>query len=128
MSLLDTLRAGVAVADGVTKSVQTTVSVERYAGSDGYGSDYWFDPVFMKASCDWKQSTVPSADGILVAARVTVTFTDIKEMQLKTEGKGIGQYDKITLPDGTTGPILGMEGFVDAGTTKPLATDVHLGK
>ena len=38
-----------------------------------------------------------------------------------------GMVDKIVLPDGTTGPILDMSGFIDAGTGHPIATEVFLG-
>ena len=127
MSLLDVLRSGVAIADGILKPLECDVSVERYGGTDGYGSDYWLPAVSMKAICDWKQTQTVTATGSLSLARVVVTFLDIKEMVAKTNGEGISDQDKITLPDGTTGPILNMAGFIDAGTGKPLATDVFLG-
>jgi hypothetical protein len=128
MSLLDVLRAGVAIADGILKPLEADVTLERYIGTDGYGSDLWAPPVLMKAICDWKQTQVRSASGTVSMSRVTVTFIDIKEMEAKTNGEGINDQDKITLPDGTTGPIIDMAGFIDAGTGQPLATDVFLGK
>jgi hypothetical protein len=81
----------------------------------------------MKAICDWRQAQVTTVGGSLAVSRVVVTFIDIKEMEAKTNGEGISDQDRITLPDGTTGPILDMAGFIDAGTGQPLATDVYLG-
>ena len=127
MSLLDILRVGVAICDGVTKPLQCTVSYERWKGEDGYGSDTWYDPVPMKALCDWKANQVRTGEGVLTVSRVIVSFLDIDEMVAATNGEGIGEQDVITLPDGTTGPILDLAGFIDAGTGHPLATDVALG-
>jgi hypothetical protein len=127
VSLLDVLRSGVAIADKILKPLEADVSLERYIGTDGYGSDAWAPAVTMKAICDWKQEQVRTLAGSLTVSRVVVTFIDIKEMVEKTNGEGISDQDKITLPDGTTGPILDMAGFIDAGTGKPLATDVYLG-
>jgi len=127
MSLLDVLRSGVAIADGILKPLECDVSVERYGGTDAYGTDVWLPAITMKAICDWKQSQSTTSSGALTLSRVVVTFIDIKEMVEKTNGQGISDQDKITLPDGTTGPILNMAGFIDAGTGKPIATDVYLG-
>jgi hypothetical protein len=127
MSLLDVLRSGVAIADTILKPLEAVVQVERYTGTDAYGSNTWASPVPMKAICDWKQSQVRTLSGNLSVSRVVVTFIDIKEMEAVTGGLGIHDLDIITLPDGTTGPILDMSGFIDAITGQPLATDVFLG-
>jgi hypothetical protein len=127
MSLLDVLRSGVAIADSILKPLECDVTLERYIGTDGYGTDLWAPPVTMKAICDWRQAQVTTVGGSLAVSRVVVTFIDIKEMEAKTNGEGISDQDRITLPDGTTGPILDMAGFIDAGTGQPLATDVYLG-
>jgi len=123
MSLLDVLRSGVAIADGVTKPLQATIAYERFTGQDAYGSETWAPAVPMKALCDWKQRQV---DGSSVG-RISITFLDIKEMVAVTGGLGVGIHDRITIPDGMTGPINDLSGFIDAGTGHPLATEVFLG-
>jgi len=52
---------------------------------------------------------------------------DIAALVAATNGAGIDDHDVIVLPDGTTGPILDMSGFIDAGTGHPIATEVFLG-
>lgn len=127
VSLLDALRVGVKIADGVTKPLQPTVTLEVYAGSDSYGTDHYMTAVQLRAIVDWKQKQVRTSSGILSVTRASVMFLDVAALAVATAGQGIDDNDKITLPDGTTGPILDMAGFIDAGTGQPLATEVFLG-
>lgn len=127
MSLLNILRNGVAIANTVTKPLQATVSYERYVSSDYAGEKTYAVAVDLRAIVDWKQKQVRTASGILSVSRASVMFIDIVELDAATGGLGISDADRITLPDGTTGPILDMAGFIDAGTGRPLATEVYLG-
>lgn len=128
MSLLDVLRSGVAIADSVTKPLQATVLYSRYVSSDSYGTkSYSPENVKMKAIVDWKQKQVRTLEGVLSVSRASVTFLNIADVVKATGGDGINDQDRIVLPDGTTGPILDMAGFIDAGTGHPIATEVFLG-
>jgi hypothetical protein len=127
VSLLDVLRTGVKIADGVTKPLQATVTYERYIGENWQGSKTFAAPIPMKAIVDWKQKQVRTMSGILSVSRASVMFLSIQAVVIATSGEGIDDSDKITLPDGTTGPILDMSGFVDANTGHPIATEVYLG-
>jgi len=128
MSLLDVLRTGVAIANKVTKPVQAKVKFERaVVSSDGYGTISYPTAVYLDAIVDWKQKQVRTASGVLSVSRASVTFVDIAQLKTATNSTGIDDNDKITLPDGTTGPILDMAGFIDAGTGIPLATEVFIG-
>lgn len=128
MSLLDVLRTGVKVADQVTKPLQASVTYERRkVRPDGYGTQDYHPAVALRAIVDWKQKQLRTPAGVLSVSRAYVMFLDISALNAATVGQGIGDHDRITLPDGTTGPILDMAGFVDAGTGKPLATEVWLG-
>src|SRR5678815_4774940 len=124
MSLLDVLRTGVKVADTVTKPVQATVTFRKDLGNDEFGEKTLGGPVKLKAIVDWKQKQVRTASGILSVSRASVMFLDIDALKKATNNEGIGDEDIITLPDGTTGPILDMSGFIDAGTGIPIATEV----
>jgi len=132
MSLLDTLRTGVKLADSITKPLQATVSYWRYTGSDGFGTKTYNPPqtsagIQLRAIVDWKQKQVRTQTGVLSVSRASVMFLDNAAVVAATAGQGIGDNDLIILPDGTTGPIIDMAGFIDAGTTHPLATEVFLG-
>lgn len=132
MSLLDAVRAGVKVADQVTKPLQATVGFRHYVSSNWQGEKIYVPPVSqppreMKAIVDWKQRQLRTTGGILSVSRSAVMFLDVNEVSAATGGEGIGDEDVIILPDGTTGPILDMSGFIDAGTDQPIATEVFIG-
>lgn len=127
MSLLDVVRSAVKIADQVTKPLQATVAYSRFTGSDGYGTPIYAGAVSLRAIVDWKQRQARTSTGILSVSRASVTFLDVAALVTATSGVGIGDEDKIVLPDGTTGPILDMSGFVDAGTGEPVATEVLIG-
>jgi hypothetical protein len=128
VSLLDVLRTGVKIADQVTKPVQATVTYHKATiGSDGYRTITHQTGVSLRAIVDWKQKQVRTLSGMLSVTRAIVTFLDVAELASATSNDGIGDHDKIVLPDGTTGPILDLGGFIDAGTGQPLATEVMLG-
>jgi hypothetical protein len=127
MSLLHVVRAGIAVADSVTQPLQATVMFAKYTGSDEYGEAQFADPMPIAAIVDWKQKQLRTQGGILSVSRASVLFIDIKELMKVTNNEGVSDEDKIVLPDGTTGPILDMAGFIDAGTGLPMTTEVFLG-
>jgi len=127
MSLRDALVAGVRVADSVTKPLQAIVTYERDLGSDADGVRTFAPPVPLHALVDFKAAMVRTRDGILTATRSTVTLLDVDEIIAATNGNGIGNNDRFTFPDGDTGPLLDIAGFVDPGTGHPIATTVLIG-
>lgn len=127
MSLLDTLRSAVKIADNVTRPVQSTVTFHRRLTSDKEGTSTFAAPVALRAVVDWKATQVRTPQGVLTSSRASVTFLDVAKLSSATGGNGVSDLDRIVLPDGTTGPILNLSGFVDAGTGRPVATEVFLG-
>jgi len=129
MGLLDVIRSGVKIADKVTKPLQATVSYERCisTNADGYGAKSYASTVPLRAIVDWKQKPVRTQAGTLTVTRATVDLLNIADVVAATGGAGIGDDDRFTLPDGTTGPILDLAGFIDAGTGHPISTTVMLG-
>lgn len=127
MSLLDTLRAGIKIADTVTKPLQPLVTYERGLTTNAYGQYQYAAPVSLRAIVEWKQQEVRSAAGIMVSSRITVLFLDIAALAAATGGEGIKTDDRITLPKGETGPIVSLGGFLDAGTGEPIPSEVFLG-
>lgn len=128
MSLLDTLRLGVAIANDVTKPVQALVTYERATvDTSGYGGLVYGGPVQLRAIVDFARKQVRTRDGVLTVTRATIDLLDPAAIAAATGGAGIGNDDRFTLPDGDTGPILDISGFIDAGTGQPIATTVLIG-
>lgn len=121
------VRSAVGIADKVTKPLQASVSYERFVSQDAYGTRTYAAIVYLKAIVEWKQRSVRTTTGDLSVSRSSVMFIDIKELVSATSGEGVDDNDRIILPDGTTGPILDMSGFIDAGTGHPIATECWLG-
>ena len=127
MSVLSALRSGVKVADAITKPLQATVRFQRHLGADGYGTQTFANVVKLRAIVDYTAAQVRTQAGVLTVSRATITLLDIVAIVAATGGIGFENDDKFTLPDGDTGPILDIRGFVDAGTGHPIATEVVLG-
>lgn len=127
MSLLDTLRLGVDLADKITKDLQSLVGYERRLSSDGYGKHTYASKVQLHAVVDFTARQVRTQEGVLSVSRATITLLDIDEVVAATAGQGIGNDDRFTFPDGDTGPILDISGFIDPGTGHPIASTVIIG-
>jgi len=128
MDLLNILRSGIAVADNVTDSLQATVQFEKSSiSNDGYGTINYADPVPLKAIVDYAAKQVRTQAGILTVTRATIDLLDIDELNAATGGEGVSNEDRFTLPDGDTGPILDISGFIDAETGHPVLTRVMIG-
>lgn len=127
MALIDILRSGVKIADQQTKSLQTTVTFEKHLGDDGYGNDTFGPKQYLPALCDWRSRQVRTMQGELTVTRMILTFLNVEDVARVTNNEGIHEEDRITLPDGSTGPILDLSGFIDPGNCQPLATEVSIG-
>ncbi len=127
MGLKEAFRSGIKTADSVTKDLQPSVQFFRYTSSDGFGTRTYAAAVSLHAIVDLKQRQIRTLSGELSMCQASVLFLDIAALVAATGGDGVGDNDKIVLTDGKTGPILNYGGFVDAGTGKPMYTEVYLG-
>lgn len=125
MSLLDSLRAGIKVANKVTKPLQPTVTYKRSTTNTGYGITEG-SSVQLKAIVDWKSGKRRS-DGIEVNYTATLELLDIDAVVAATSGLGVKVTDVFILPDGSSNATVAIGGFVDAGTGHLIATTVYLG-
>jgi len=120
MGLADVVRSAVAIADSVTASLQTDVTHEAWIDDDRFGKPTYADPVTRKALVSQVQKLVRTADDRTVVAKTKVSFLrPIPAQGASGRAEPLDPRDKITLPDGTTGPLLAVEGMVDPGTDRP---------
>lgn len=118
MSIADILRSAVATANGVTSSLQSSVSHAAYSGLDSYGAPTYGTPVTRSAIVDSTRRLYRTRDGRELLQRAAITFL---------VPIALDPRDRITLQDGTTGPILDTSGTVDPATGQPYAVEVILG-
>ena len=114
------LASAVALANNVTQSLGLQADVTYYQAispADGAGKVDRLAGVILKAIVEQKLKQVRTISGEMVMSRSNVTFL---------EPRVISTDDKIVLPDGSTGPILATQGFVD-DTQAAILTQVFLG-
>lgn len=118
---LEILRTGIGIADTLTKGVQATVTLERWTGQTTSGTPTYSAAESLRAVVDYKQKQSMTSTGKLVPVMATLTIVgDVSP--------AINPKDRITLPDGRTGPILGTPAaVVDPETGRGLITEVSLG-
>lgn len=116
MGLLDDV---VALAYNVTDSLglQAVITYEKYLSTDGAGKKAYVAPTSIKALVENKQRQIRGADGQLGMSRAKVTILDPSIV--------VSVFDRITLPDGTTGPILDISGFINS--VHPILSEVYIG-
>lgn len=112
------VRNGVAMADRLTTDLQASVTHQSWTGYTDEGVPSYATAVTRKALVDWKQKQVRTLAGTVTVSRAEVTFL---------RPVVVDEKDRIVLPDGTTGPILDMAGFVDPATGVGYTTAVFLG-
>ena len=115
--LTDAVNIASSVTDGL--GLQSTVTHEAIAGLDGYGNKLYAAPVSRLAVVEMKQKSVKTASGEMDVSQASVLFLDPTLI--------IDSDDRITLPNGMTGPILTLEGFMNPETGQPALTQVYLG-
>ena len=128
MSLLTVIQKSIAVADKITQPLQATVEHTAWVSADSYGSSVYAAAVERKALIDQRQQRRRTTSGEVISVASRLTFLKpIEEHGADGRTEPIDRRDVFTLPDGTTGPVVDVEGFTDAETGHPLVTDVWLG-
>jgi hypothetical protein len=109
---------GVGIANSVTESLQATIQHEVWASQTSRGEQTYAAAVPRKAIVSTKARTFRRRDGEVVTQIARITFL---------EPILIGPRDRITLPDGKTGPLLDAGGFVDPDAAAAYVTVVAIG-
>lgn len=114
----DAIRAGVATLDAETSTggVQVTVSHRAYVTQDALGDGEPYAAAVPRSGIliDRKQQ-YHSADGLEIQTQSRITFLG---------NIAVSPYDQITLPDGTTPPILEVKGPHDRTGGRYITTVV----
>lgn len=111
-----------------TRSLQTAVSYVRVTARDEYGAPTTYAAATsLHAVVDFVNAPVRNREGVTVMARATLTMLDVDEVVAATNNEGVDTDDEFTLPDGSTGKVLSIGGFMDPGTFGPIPLTVYLG-
>lgn len=117
MSLLSDL---IGLANDLTQQFglqATNITYYAFDHVSGSGQKFYKPAVVRSAIYTRKQKEVRTVTGELSVSSAQVVFLDPTPVDVR---------DKIVLPDGTTQPIIALEGFVDASNGAVL-TEISLG-
>jgi hypothetical protein len=125
---IEILRMGVGLANTFTKGAQDKITHEAWIGQSISGPLY-APPISLDCAVDKTIRQMPlGAKGEPITIVATLTFPyDVPPNGTPGRKEPIDPRDRITLADGTTGPIVSSGGYVDPGTHRPLAPIVMLG-
>jgi hypothetical protein len=129
MALDDVVRSGVATIDSITGSLQVLVSHEAWTGQSGTGTETFAAAVQRPAIVEKKAREHRLSNG-----RVLQTVAYIAFLRPITANGAAGRIepidvrDKFTLPDGTTGPVIDTNAFLDPDTNAGYLHEVWLGR
>lgn len=145
MSLNSIIRSGVRIADTITKSLQGTVMHSAWIGQDGFGRPIYGNTV---SGLEIRSDNPATADVAVGRQCVVELKQRIREIQgrnvmthahltfvgpipingMTTERKeAVDPRDVFVLPDGTSGPVVDVEGVLDSETNLMYAVEVWLG-
>lgn len=126
----DTLiRNGIALADSLTAvSLQPTIQHAAWAGQDRFGAATYATTANIDALVEYKNRLHQTADGRIVQTQAKITILRPLTPNGATGRKEpIDPRDKITLPDGSIGPIVDVEGFIDPTINRPYMLEIWIG-
>lgn len=133
MSFDAIIRSGLRSAHAITASLQSAVAHERWSGVDSYGKPTYLTSVDRTAIIEKKQKRVAGPNGTEILATSRVQFlTPLPDatqysVVLSNRRNPIDPRDRFTLPDGTTCPVVDIEGVFDPSTDRPYIEAVWLG-
>jgi hypothetical protein len=121
MGLADIIRSGIAVADGITKSLQADVQHYSFAEAtvDDSGKITWGTPYRRSCLVEHAKTHTRTKDGREVLSDTQLTFP---------YPLTVHPQDRFVLPDGTgDGPPNRVAGIVDPATNKIYMVQIWIG-
>jgi hypothetical protein len=128
MGLGGLVRSGIALANSITGTLQVDVIHHPWIGSLSDGMASYGLATVRRAIVEAKQEQVRTFTGEEATSRAMVTIIGpVEDNGAAGRREPIDPRDRLILPDGTTGPILDVQGLVDAGTGRPYMYQIALG-
>jgi hypothetical protein len=128
MGLADTIRNAIATANAITSDLQVTVRHRAWTGTDAYSKPVYATAIHRPAIVDFRQRLRRDLNGQEVVQVASVMFLEpILPNGATGRREPVDPRDELTLPNGYTGPIIDVGGFVDAGTDAPFLIEIGLG-
>lgn len=128
MAFDDIIRSGVATADRLTASLQIDVTHEAWLGTGGMGEEAFEDAVTRTAIVERKNRERRTTDGRTILTTAQITFLrPIPANGAPGRQEPIDLRDRLTLPDGSTDPVVDTEALLDPETGRGYYVVAWLG-
>lgn len=129
MSLSKLITSVVKIADGITASLQSTVTYEAWIGDGTTFSEPLYDTAIeMQAIVEILDKQVRSESGDDILLKASVTFLrPIAPNGADSRREPVDVRDRITLPNGYTGPIRFVSGLDNPDINGMYMVEVILG-
>jgi hypothetical protein len=128
VSLAGVVKSGVRTVQRVTGSLQEQVTHRAWIGQDGFGAESWGEPVGRLALVEQRVHMRRLSDGRLVEVRAKLTLLEEVEPNGAPDRiEPVDLRDRFTLADGTTGPVLDVQGLRNPEDGQPYLLEVYLG-
>ena len=132
MGFRDIIVSGIATAKTLTADLLQTVCHHRWKCDDVNNVPEYDDVVERQALVEYKSRLLRKGNGEDVLQRAKVTFIGPFDpmpawKNVENRQDPFDPRDKLVLADGTSGPILKIEGLGDPQTDAPYMFEVALG-
>lgn len=128
MAFDDIIRAGVATADRLTDPLQVSVTHEAFLAMGGMGEESFADAVTRTAIIERKNRERRTSDGRTILTTAQITFLrPIAPNGAPGRQEPVDLRDRLTLPDGSTDPVVDTEALLDPDTGRGYYVVVWLG-
>jgi hypothetical protein len=132
MGLSSIIANAVATAKAVTLDLQPTVSLQQWIGQSQEGDPDYATAVNYRVILNYERKAIKLPDGTETSSRAYLAFLEPVAPATanvgQTRANPIDKRDVITLPDGSTGPILTVSGFANGVTGVPYFSEIFLGE
>jgi hypothetical protein len=131
VSLADIVRKGIAIANDITEKgdIQKPVTYEAWTGQSGTGAPTYATGASIPAIVEYEVNNIYDRAGQVIPVQAKVTFLrPIAANGATDREEPLDPRDRITLPNGSTGPIVKVGGLIDGGTGNPYMLTVWIGR
>lgn len=127
MALSSIIRKGVALANKQTASLQEPVQHVAWTGQTYMGAPSTATTE-RKALVEQKLHQRKLSDGTMVTVKATLTFLEeVPAHGAAGRVEPIDPRDTFILADGSSGPVVDVEGLRDPGAARPFLLQVFMG-
>lgn len=126
---------GLPIIDDLTSSLQGVITYSAWTGTDDYSKPTYSAPISIDAIIEDHthlrrvgRSKQDITDGQEIVMKALVTIPrPMTANGAANRKEPIDPRDRITLPNGYSGPILNVEGVIDPSTGNPYMYEIGLG-